>query len=112
MDSYNYENLLPGNGTGNSPIATAVWNDFSFDGNDATSTTSPTYVSVQLCFEVSCNIMNNYSSGSKMLEEYVNFQQLFVDGEEREQLRITGSSLNTSVKTLTPPLTTTMLQYV
>ena len=46
MDSYNYENLLPGNGTGNSPIATAVWNDFSFDGNDATSTTSPTYVSV------------------------------------------------------------------
>ena len=46
MDSYNYDNLLPGNGTGNSPIATAVWNDFSFDGNDATSTTSPTYVSV------------------------------------------------------------------
>ena len=58
MDSYNYENLLPGNGTGNSPIATAVWNDFSFDGNDATSTTTPTYVSVQLCFGVSCNIMN------------------------------------------------------
>ena len=27
MDSYNYENLLPGNGTGNSPIATAVWNE-------------------------------------------------------------------------------------
>ena len=46
MDSYNYENLLPGNGTGNSPIATAVWNDFSFDENDTTSTTSPTYVSV------------------------------------------------------------------
>ena len=57
MDSYNYENLLPGNGTGNSPIATAVWNDFSFDGNDATSTTSPTYVSVQLCFGVFCNII-------------------------------------------------------
>ena len=46
MDSYNYENLLPGNGTGNSPIATAVWNDFSFDANDATSTTRPTYVSL------------------------------------------------------------------
>ena len=46
MDSYNYENLLPGNGTGNSPIATAVWNDFSFDGNDAISTINPTYVSV------------------------------------------------------------------
>ena len=46
MDSYNYENLLPGNGTGNSPIATAVWNDFSFDGNDVTpETLSPTYVS-------------------------------------------------------------------
>jgi hypothetical protein len=44
MDSYNYENLLPGNGTGNSPIATAVWNDFSFDGNDVTpETLSPTY---------------------------------------------------------------------
>ena len=58
MDSYNYENLLPGNGTGNPPIATAVWNDFSFDGNDANSTTTPTYVSVQLCFGVSCNIIN------------------------------------------------------
>ena len=46
MDSYNYENLLPGNGTGNSPIATAVWNDFSYDGNDVTpETLSPTYVS-------------------------------------------------------------------
>ncbi|CAI8051431.1 Ephrin type-A receptor 4 [Geodia barretti] len=41
---YSYENLLPGNGTGNSPIATAVWNDFSFDGNDVTpETLSPTY---------------------------------------------------------------------
>ena len=51
MDSYNYQNLLPGNGTGNSPIATAVWNDFSFDGNDVTpETNNPTYVSVKLCF--------------------------------------------------------------
>ena len=48
MDSYNYVNLLPGNGTGNDPIATAVWNDFSFDNNDITpETTNPTYVS---CF--------------------------------------------------------------
>ncbi|CAI8042608.1 Ephrin type-A receptor 5 [Geodia barretti] len=44
MDSYNYENLLPGNGTGNNPIATAVWNDFSFDGNDLIpETLTPTY---------------------------------------------------------------------
>ncbi|CAI8007494.1 Ephrin type-A receptor 4 [Geodia barretti] len=44
MDSYSYENLLPGNGTGNSPIATAVWNDFSFDVNDVTpGTLNPTY---------------------------------------------------------------------
>ena len=48
MDSYNYENLLPGNGTGNPPIATAVWNDFSFDGNDENNTLSPTYVSLSL----------------------------------------------------------------
>ena len=44
MDSNNYENLLPGNGTGNSPVA-AVWNDMSFDGNDAVDTGDPTYVS-------------------------------------------------------------------
>ncbi|CAI8051432.1 Ephrin type-A receptor 5 [Geodia barretti] len=44
LQVYSYENLLPGNGTGNSPIATAVWNDFSFDGNDVTpETLSPTY---------------------------------------------------------------------
>ena len=55
MDSYNYVNLLPGNGTGNSPIATAVWNDFSFDGNDATpETINPTYVSLKLCFLSMC----------------------------------------------------------
>ena len=48
MDSYNYENLLPGNGTGNPPIATAVWNDFSFDGNDVNNTLRPTYVSLSL----------------------------------------------------------------
>ena len=45
MDSYNYENLLPGNGTGNPPITSAVWNDFSFDGNDvAPESLTPTYV--------------------------------------------------------------------
>ena len=48
MDSYNYVNLLPGNGTGNDPVATAVWNDFSFDNNDITPEIAmPTYVS---CF--------------------------------------------------------------
>ena len=34
MDSYNYEQLLPGNGTGNPVIQGAVWNDRSYDGND------------------------------------------------------------------------------
>ena len=47
MDSYSYVNLLPGNGTGSmTPIADAVWNDFSFDGNDVTRTLRPTYVSL------------------------------------------------------------------
>ena len=46
MDSYNYLQLLPGNGTGNPPIASALWNDMSFDGNDINSTTSATYVRV------------------------------------------------------------------
>ena len=46
MDSYSYENLLPGNGTGSTPIADAIWNDFSFDGNDVTRTLRPTYVSL------------------------------------------------------------------
>ena len=46
MDSYNYEQLLPGNGTGNPPIASALWNDMSFDGNDIISTTRATYVRV------------------------------------------------------------------
>ena len=45
MDSYNYEDLVPGNGTG-SIIATAVWNDYSFDGNDADGIVAPTYVSL------------------------------------------------------------------
>ena len=48
MDSYNYVQLLPGNGTGNPPIAGAVWNDRSVDGNDHNVTLSPTYVSLQL----------------------------------------------------------------
>ena len=45
MDSYNYEQLLPGNGTGNSVIQGAVWNDRSYDGNDENDRNSPTYVS-------------------------------------------------------------------
>ena len=46
MDSYNYQNLLPGNGTGNPLLATAVWNDYSFDENDdIPAISSPTFVS-------------------------------------------------------------------
>ena len=45
MDSYSYVNLLPGNGTGFPLNNDAVWNDRSFDGNDATDTLNPTYVS-------------------------------------------------------------------
>ena len=46
MDSYNYEQLLSGNGTGDDPIPNAVWNDYSFDDNDITpEVTNPTYVS-------------------------------------------------------------------
>ena len=41
MDSYNYEQLLPGSGTA---IEGAVWTDRSVDGNDANDTTTPTYV--------------------------------------------------------------------
>ena len=44
MDSYNYLQLLPGNGTGNPPIQNTVWNDRSVDGNDVISTLRPTYV--------------------------------------------------------------------
>ncbi|CAI8036642.1 Ephrin type-A receptor 5 [Geodia barretti] len=56
MDSYSYENLLPGNGTGDVPITTAVWNDFSFDGNDVTpETLRPTYRDHNLHFDAGCN---------------------------------------------------------
>ena len=41
------------------------------------------------------------SSGSKVLEEYVGFRLEFVDGKSLEQLRTTGSSLNTLTRTLT-----------
>ena len=46
MDSYNYKQLLPGNGTGDDSIPDTAWNDFSFDDNDITpEVTWPTYVS-------------------------------------------------------------------
>ena len=45
MDSYSYDALLPGNGTGNDPREGAVWNDRSFDDNDVVNTDNPTYVS-------------------------------------------------------------------
>ena len=45
MDSYHYLQLLPGNGTGRDPVAGAVWNDRSVDGNDDDDNTiHPTYV--------------------------------------------------------------------
>ena len=44
MDSYHYIQLLPGNGSGSSPIPGAVWNDRSVDGNDENITIEPTYV--------------------------------------------------------------------
>ena len=53
MDSYNYEQLLPGNGTGDDPIPNAAWNDFSFDGNDITpEVTNPTYVSLYFSYKL------------------------------------------------------------
>ena len=45
MDSYNYVNLLPGNGTGFALEDDAVWNDRSYDGNDVIDISNPTYVS-------------------------------------------------------------------
>ena len=45
MDSYHYLQLLPGNGSGRDPVAGAVWNDRSVDGNDDdANTVNPTYV--------------------------------------------------------------------
>ena len=46
MDSYNYEQLLRGSGTGNPPVEGAVWTDRSVDGNDVDSTITSTYVSL------------------------------------------------------------------
>ena len=51
MDSYHYLQLLPGNGSGDAPVAGAVWNDRSVDGNDyAANTINPTYVSTCVMF--------------------------------------------------------------
>ena len=44
------------------------------------------------------------------VEEYVDFRYEFVDGNKME-VRITGSSLNTSAKTLTPTLTITQWKF-
>ena len=59
MDSYNYEQLLPGNGTGNNvPISTAVWNDRSVDRNDVTSISTATYVRVYtICMVQKMNVI-------------------------------------------------------
>ena len=45
MDSYNYDQLLRGNGTGKSG---AVWTDRSVDGNDVTGTGVDTHVSINI----------------------------------------------------------------
>ena len=45
MDNWNYEQLLPGSGSGSNPIAGAVWRDVSCDSNDVTSIINPSYVS-------------------------------------------------------------------
>ena len=46
MDGYNYEQLLRGSGTGQSPVEGAVWTDRSVDGNNVDSIVTPTYVSL------------------------------------------------------------------
>ena len=112
MDSYNYVQLLPGSGTGNPPIEGAVWTDRSVDDNNTIGTTSPTYVSLQfhVCHVIAIIGLCSYSSGSMEVEEYVDFRYEFVDGMYVEA-RTTGSSLNTSVKALTPTLTITQWKY-
>ena len=51
MDSYHYLQLLPGNGSGDPPVAGAVWNDRSVDENDyVANTINPTYVSTCVIF--------------------------------------------------------------
>ena len=110
MDSFNYDKLLPGNGTGDRLIGNAVWNDRSYDGNDVTSRSHPTYVRniCSLIFLHVCAMLfamavvsnghvliNHYSGSRVMLEEYVSVTHGCVDFE-KVPLRTTGSSLNTS----------------
>ena len=47
MDSYSYQQLLPGSGTGSPPATGAVWSDLSVDGNDVDRIINPTYVSIK-----------------------------------------------------------------
>ena len=47
MDNWNYEQLLPGSGSGSNPIAGAVWSDISCDSNDVTAIINPSYVSLE-----------------------------------------------------------------
>ena len=48
MDNWNYQQLLPGSGSGSNPIAGAVWSDVSCDSNDVTAIINPSYVSYLL----------------------------------------------------------------
>ena len=111
MDSYSYVNLLPGNGTGQPPEDDAVWNDMSYDGNDVVDTLNPTYVSSDTSLSNGLIIVSIYS-GSMVLEEYVGIRYECVDINKMGPLfpRITGSSLNTSAKTLIPASST--IQYL
>ena len=101
MDSYHYLQLLPGNGSGDTPVAGAAWNDRSVDGNDEINTINPTYVSACASTPsiVHFILIFVHCSGSKVLEEYVGFRFEFVDGKGMEQLRTTGSSLSTLTRT-------------
>ena len=68
MDSYNYLNLLPGNGTEAPPISNAIWSDMSYDGNDAT----PETIIPNLCKMLTHNnytLLTTYIySGNKEME--------------------------------------------
>ena len=67
------------------------------------NTINPTYVRYLYVrhYEKLLSSLFSNSSGSKVLEEYVGFRFEFVDGKGLEQLRTTGSSLNTLARTLT-----------
>ena len=92
MDSYNYEVLLPRNGTGNDPAA--VWNDYSFDKNDVNKTDDLTYVSLLAKVSLISFTLSAFS-GSIKVEDCADLGYMFVGGKEMELLKTIGFSLNT-----------------